>query len=64
MEREYAIIIKKIDNEHSMHLVKLENDETIDSLTWEEVLKMRGGAAYLLRKHNIPYEAAGYSSSY
>ena len=61
MKTEYSIRIDKINGEHVWQLRK--GDEIIDSMTWKDGLKHKAAGAYFLKKHNIPYEAAGYSCS-
>jgi len=59
MKKEYAIVIARVDGEFVYQLRK--GDKILDSVTWEEGLKLGAVGAYLLQKHNIPFEAAGYS---
>lgn len=59
MKKEYSLVIVKIDGEHIWQLRK--GDVIIDSLSWEEAEEHRPTGVYLLQKHNISFEAAGYS---
>ena len=58
-EKEYAIVIARVDGNFVYQLRK--GDKIIESMTWNEALDIKNPGAYLLNKHNIPFEAAGYS---
>ena len=59
MKKEYGIVIAREDGNFVYQLRK--GNKVIESITWDEALEIKNPGAYLLNKHNIPFEAAGYS---
>ena len=59
MKKKYGIVIARVAGNFVYQL--REGDKIIESMTWDEALDITNPGAYLLNKHNIPFEAADYS---
>lgn len=59
MKNEYALSVEKFHGEWFWFLRK--GETLIDFISCEEGKKHKAIGVYLLKKNNIPFEAAGYS---